>query len=236
VWLRSPFNLAPQRFSWEATKDSEKAQKESACRLQQSSGRSRGQRLRSSVSQQRADPHSRGLVTVYIVFGVLYESYIIRSHFVPRCPSAGVGAILALLICGSELSGVALIGIILLIGIVKKNGIMMIDFALEAGARREESREAIYQAWPIALPSHHDDNHGRCWPACRWPWEPGSVRECAAACISHGGGFDLEPDTHLVYDPVIYIFFGQARDESLRAPASSESQGPGTRARTGRTD
>ncbi|HYA36607.1 MAG TPA: multidrug efflux RND transporter permease subunit, partial [Candidatus Binataceae bacterium] len=87
------------------------------------------------------------LVTVYIVLGVLYESYIHPITILSTLPSAGVGAILALMICGSELNVIALIGIILLIGIVKKNAIMMIDFALEA--QREGGKnavDAIYQA------------------------------------------------------------------------------------------
>jgi multidrug efflux pump len=87
------------------------------------------------------------VVTVYIVLGVLYESYIHPITILSTLPSAGVGAILALLICRSELSVVALIGIILLIGIVKKNAIMMIDFALEAQRHAGKSPvEAIYQA------------------------------------------------------------------------------------------
>ena len=87
------------------------------------------------------------LVTVYIVLGILYESYIHPVTILSTLPSAGVGAILALLICGTDLSVIALIGIILLIGIVKKNAIMMIDFALEA-ERTEgcKPEEAIYQA------------------------------------------------------------------------------------------
>ena len=87
------------------------------------------------------------LVTVYIVLGVLYESYIHPITILSTLPSAGVGAILALLLCRTEFSVIALIGIILLIGIVKKNAIMMIDFALEA--ERKEGKppeEAIYQA------------------------------------------------------------------------------------------
>jgi multidrug efflux pump len=87
------------------------------------------------------------LVTVYIVLGVLYESYIHPVTILSTLPSAGVGAILALIVTGNDLTVVALIGIILLIGIVKKNAIMMIDFALEA--ERVEGKppeEAIYQA------------------------------------------------------------------------------------------
>jgi multidrug efflux pump len=87
------------------------------------------------------------LVTVYIVLGVLYESYIHPVTILSTLPSAGVGAILALLLCGTELDVIALIGIILLIGIVKKNAIMMIDFALEAEREGGKSpRDAIYEA------------------------------------------------------------------------------------------
>ena len=87
------------------------------------------------------------LVTVYIVLGVLYESYIHPVTILSTLPSAGVGAILALMICGQDLNVIALIGIILLIGIVKKNAIMMIDFALEAQrGEGKPPREAIYQA------------------------------------------------------------------------------------------
>jgi multidrug efflux pump len=92
------------------------------------------------------------LITVYIVLGVLYESYIHPITILSTLPSAGVGAILALLICREELGVIALIGIILLIGIVKKNAIMMIDFALDAereGGKRPE--EAIYEACLLRL-------------------------------------------------------------------------------------
>jgi multidrug efflux pump len=87
------------------------------------------------------------LVAVYIVLGVLYESYIHPLTILSTLPSAGVGAILALLVCREELTVIALIGIILLIGIVKKNAIMMIDFALEAErAHGQSPGDAIYQA------------------------------------------------------------------------------------------
>ena len=87
------------------------------------------------------------LAAVYIVLGVLYESLIHPITILSTLPSAGVGALLALKLCHTELSIIAMIGIILLIGIVKKNAIMMIDFAL--GAERGEgknSRDAIYEA------------------------------------------------------------------------------------------
>ena len=87
------------------------------------------------------------IVVIYIVLGVLYESYIHPLTILSTLPSAGVGALLALGICGMDFSLVALIGVVLLIGIVKKNAIMMIDFALEAQRERSMTpRDAIYQA------------------------------------------------------------------------------------------
>ena len=87
------------------------------------------------------------LLAVYIVLGILYESYVHPLTILSTLPSAGVGALLALILCRSELSLIALIGIILLIGIVKKNAIMMIDFALEAERNHGLSpREAILEA------------------------------------------------------------------------------------------
>ncbi|HTY19624.1 MAG TPA: multidrug efflux RND transporter permease subunit [Myxococcota bacterium] len=86
------------------------------------------------------------LITVYIVLGVLYESYVHPITILSTLPSAGVGAFLALLICRTEFGVVALIGIVLLIGIVKKNAIMMIDFALEAQRAGSTPRDAILQA------------------------------------------------------------------------------------------
>jgi multidrug efflux pump len=92
------------------------------------------------------------IVTMYIVLGVLYESYIHPVTILSTLPSAGVGALLALMLSGNDLGIVGIIGIILLIGIVKKNAIMMIDFALEA--QRDKgmpAREAIYQACLLRL-------------------------------------------------------------------------------------
>jgi multidrug efflux pump len=86
------------------------------------------------------------LITVYIVLGMLYESYIHPVTILSTLPSAGVGALLALLAFHTELTVIALIGIILLIGIVKKNAIMMIDFAVEAERSGKTPEESIYQA------------------------------------------------------------------------------------------
>jgi HAE1 family hydrophobic/amphiphilic exporter-1 len=87
------------------------------------------------------------LIAVYIVLGLLYESYVHPLTILSTLPSAGVGALLTLMIFGYDLSVIALIGIILLIGIVKKNGIMMVDFALTAERERKlEPEQSIFEA------------------------------------------------------------------------------------------
>ena len=156
------FNLAPNASLGAATDAIEKAGKEIGMPISvQSAFQGTAASFEASL---RSEPLLilAALVTVYIVLGVLYESYIHPLTILSTLPSAGVGAILALMICRQELSVVALIGIILLIGIVQKNGIMMIDFALEAERVQHKSPvDAIYEACLAALPSHHHDHHGR---------------------------------------------------------------------------
>jgi multidrug efflux pump len=141
------FNLAPGASLGEATKAIDAAQKDLRMPLSvQAAFQGTAASFQISLSNEPILILA-ALITVYIVLGVLYESYIHPITILSTLPSAGVGAILALLICGQELSVVALIGIILLIGIVKKNGIMMIDFALEAERKHgKTSEEAIYEA------------------------------------------------------------------------------------------
>ena len=106
------------------------------------------------------------IITIYIVLGILYESLIHPLTILSTLPSAGVGAVLALLIFKTDFSLIALIGVILLIGIVKKNAIILIDFAISLQREKQlDSREAIYQAAPDALSPHHDDHRGRD-PGC----------------------------------------------------------------------
>jgi multidrug efflux pump subunit AcrB len=141
------FNLAPGAALGEATKAIEQAQAELGMPLSvQASFQGTAQAFQASLTNE---PWLilAAIVAVYIVLGVLYESYIHPITILSTLPSAGVGAILALLLCRTELSVVALIGIILLIGIVKKNAIMMIDFALDAERNEHKPpEEAIYQA------------------------------------------------------------------------------------------
>jgi multidrug efflux pump len=141
------FNLAPNASLGEATKAIEQVQKDIGMPLSiQAAFQGTAASFQASLTNEPLLILA-ALVTVYIVLGVLYESYIHPITILSTLPSAGVGAILALILCRSELSVVALIGIILLIGIVKKNGIMMIDFALEAERKEgKNSVDAIYQA------------------------------------------------------------------------------------------
>jgi multidrug efflux pump len=141
------FNLAPGASLGAATADIEKIQNEMKMPLSMmASFQGTAQAFVSSLTNEPLLILA-ALVTVYIVLGVLYESYIHPITILSTLPSAGVGALLALLICRSELDVVGIIGIILLIGIVKKNGIMMVDFALE-GERQHGKKpvDAIYDA------------------------------------------------------------------------------------------
>jgi multidrug efflux pump len=141
------FNLAPHASLGAATDAIDKIQKNLKMPLSMlASFQGTAQAFQSSLTNEPLLILA-ALITVYIVLGVLYESYIHPLTILSTLPSAGVGALLALLICGQELDVVGIIGIILLIGIVKKNGIMMVDFALE-GERKlgKKPEEAIYDA------------------------------------------------------------------------------------------
>jgi multidrug efflux pump subunit AcrB len=141
------FNLAPGSSLGEATKEIDAA--EASIHMPASihtSFQGTAAAFRNSLSSEPLLILA-AIITVYIVLGVLYESYIHPITILSTLPSAGVGALLALIITGNDLGVVSLIGIILLIGIVKKNAIMMIDFALEAERDEHKSpEEAIYQA------------------------------------------------------------------------------------------
>jgi multidrug efflux pump len=141
------FNLAPGASLGDATKQIQQAEKD--IQLPPSIHASFQGTAAAFQNSLASEPYLilAAVITVYIVLGVLYESYIHPVTILSTLPSAGVGAILALMITGNDLTVVALIGIILLIGIVKKNAIMMIDFALEAErVEHKPPEEAIYQA------------------------------------------------------------------------------------------
>ena len=138
-----------RRFARRArsTRSAKAAQGDRACRARCSSPSSARRAPTSGRSSNQLWLILAAVVCVYIVLGVLYESYVHPLTILSTLPSAGVGALLALMVTGNDLGVIGIIGIILLIGIVKKNAIMMIDFAIEAERdERKPPREAIHQA------------------------------------------------------------------------------------------
>jgi multidrug efflux pump len=169
------------------------------------------------------------LITVYLVLGVLYESYIHPITILSTLPSAGVGAVLALFITGNDFSVIALIGVVLLIGIVKKNAIMMIDFALEAERIEGMSAEdSIYQASllrfrPIMMTTMAALLGGL--PLALGTGTGSELRRPLGITIV--GGLILSQLLTLYTTPVIYLFFDRLAQRFSHAPERESAHRPG---------
>jgi multidrug efflux pump len=217
------FNLAPGASLGEATGAIEAAQKEIGMPLSvQASFQGSAAAFRSSLANEPLLILA-AIITVYIVLGVLDESFIHPITILSTLPSAGVGAILALMICGTELGVVALIGIILLIGIVKKNAIMMIDFALEAERKEGKSAvDAIYEACllrfrPIMMTTMAALLGGL--PLALGSGTGSELRRPLGIAIV--GGLLVSQLLTLYTTPVIYIYFDRLAAKFRRAPAKA---------------
>jgi multidrug efflux pump len=164
------------------------------------------------------------LAAVYIVLGVLYESFIHPITILSTLPSAGVGALLALILFRQDLSVVAIIGIILLIGIVKKNGIMMVDFAMEAEREHGKSAtDAIYEACQLRFRPIMMTTMAALLAGLPLALGQGMGSELRRPLgIAMVGGLLLSQLLTLYTTPVIYIFFDRIGHGFARAPKSAE--------------
>jgi len=168
------------------------------------------------------------IITIYIVLGVLYESYIHPITILSTLPSAGVGAILALMLCGQDLSVIGLIGIILLMGIVKKNAIMMIDFALEAERHQGmTSYDAIVQACLLRFRPIMMTTLAALFGALPLALESGTGAELRFPLgVSIIGGLLLSQLLTLYTTPVIYLALDRLNRRIEKAVPPVEPEHP----------
>jgi multidrug efflux pump len=222
------FNLAPNASLGEAIDDINKAAKEMKFPASvQAEFQGTAAAFENSLSNE-ALLILAALVTVYIVLGVLYESFIHPITILSTLPSAGVGALLSLILFKQNLSVVAIIGIILLIGIVKKNGIMMVDFALEGERQRGlSSTDAIYEASLLRFRPIMMTTMAALLGGIPLAVGSGIGSELRRPLgIAMVGGLLLSQVLTLYTTPVIYIFFDNLSQRFSRTHRAGEGHQP----------
>ena len=218
------FNLAPNAALGSAITAIEKAQKDLNMPLSVQYG------FQGTAASFEGSLSNEGLLilaalaAVYIVLGILYESFIHPITILSTLPSAGVGALLALILFKQDLSVVAIIGIILLIGIVKKNGIMMVDFAMEGEREHGKSAtDAIYEACLLRFRPIMMTTMAALLAGLPLALGQGMGSELRRPLgIAMVGGLLLSQVLTLYTTPVIYIFFDRLGHRFARAPKTVE--------------
>jgi len=219
------FNLAPNAALGEAITAVDKVQKDMHMPASlQADFQGTASSFRDSLSNEPLLILA-ALVTVYIVLGVLYESFIHPITILSTLPSAGVGAFLALIIFHQDLSVVAIIGIVLLIGIVKKNGIMMVDFALEAEREHgKNSTDAIYEACMLRFRPIMMTTMAAMLGGLPLAFGTGFGSELRRPLgIVVVGGLLVSQVLTLYTTPVIYVFFDRLAQRLAHKPTRTDA-------------
>jgi len=219
------FNLAPNASLGEAISAVEKTQKEMNMPASLQTGfQGTAASFQASLSNEPLLILA-ALITVYIVLGVLYESFIHPITILSTLPSAGVGAFIALILFHQDLSVVAIIGLVLLIGIVKKNGIMIVDFALQAERERgKNATDAVYEACLLRFRPIMMTTMAALLAGIPLACGTGIGSELRRPLgISMVGGLIFSQLLTLYTTPVIYIFFDNLSHRFSRKPSGAEA-------------
>jgi multidrug efflux pump len=218
------FNLSPSASLGDAVKAVDKVKNEMAMPPSiQAAYQGTAEAFQASLANEPV-LIAAALITVYLVLGVLYESYIHPLTILSALPSAGVGALIALIICRNDFSVIALIGIVLLIGIVKKNAIMMIDFALAAERKQGmKPKDAIYQACLLRFRPIMMTTMAALLGAVPLALGSGSGSELRRPLgITIIGGLLISQLLTLYTTPVIYIWFDRLAARISRHPEAGK--------------